>query len=338
MYSQFIFLNCIAQPSIQWAKCLGGTSDDLSRSIVQTSDGGYIVAGETSSINGDVTGLHGGMDGWVVKLSSSGSIQWAKCYGGTLDDRISSIIQTIDGGYAFVGYTSSNDGDVAGNHGLEDIWVVRLNDTGAIQWSKCYGDSSGNSESYTILQANDGGFVIGGITFAHGGYITTNHSINNANCWIFKLNPQGSLQWNQCFGGSSAEGLSSLIKTNDGGYCWVGTSCSHDFDGCNSHDTSPCDDVFFGKIDSLGHLMWTNCYGGNGLEGGGDLIQTSDGNCIITGGTGTMNNGDIWGNHGILDMLIIKTNESGVFNGQNVMVAQIMMEVLVLLLSMDLVL
>ena len=129
IFSVFILMsiNIYAQaPEIQWQKSLGGLRDDKAYSIQQTSDGGYIVAGDTYSNNGDVSGNHGSWDYWVVKLTSSGVIQWQKCLGGSSNDQASSIQQTSDGGFIVAGGTWSNDGDVSGNHGGEDIWIVKL--------------------------------------------------------------------------------------------------------------------------------------------------------------------------------------------------------------------
>ncbi len=112
--------------AITWQKCLGGTGGEQASSIQQTADGGYIVAGGSESVDEDVTGNHGSGDYWVVKLTSAGIIDWQKCLGGTASDAASSIQQTIDGGYIVAGQSYSNDGDVTGNHGNEDFWVVKL--------------------------------------------------------------------------------------------------------------------------------------------------------------------------------------------------------------------
>ena len=105
---------------------MGGSNTDRAYSIQETTGGGYIVAGETSSNNGDVSGNHGSYDGWISKLNATGGIVWQKTMGGTGDDIDNSIQQTIDGGYIVAGYTSSNNGDVSGNHGGIDIWVIKL--------------------------------------------------------------------------------------------------------------------------------------------------------------------------------------------------------------------
>lgn len=113
-------------PAIEWQKCLGGTDYDDAKSIQQTSDSGFIVAGKTHSNDGDVSGNHGAADFWVVKLNSSGDILWQKCLGGTIDDYANSIQQTSDGEFIVAGYTWSNDGDVSGKHFFCDYWVVKL--------------------------------------------------------------------------------------------------------------------------------------------------------------------------------------------------------------------
>jgi len=128
--------------SVQWSKFLGGNSYDEAYSIKQTTDGGYIVAGYTSSVNGDVIGNKGNEDCWVVKLSSTGSIEWQKTFGGIKGDWARSIQQTTDGGYVLAGTTNSNDGDVTGNQGYSDYWVVKLSGTGSIQWQKALGGTN----------------------------------------------------------------------------------------------------------------------------------------------------------------------------------------------------
>ncbi|MBK5286119.1 MAG: hypothetical protein JJE25_12025, partial [Bacteroidia bacterium] len=156
------WVNGFAQaPAIQWQKCLGGTGDDRANSIQQTSDGGYIVAGSALSNDGDVTGQHGYGDYWVVKLDSFGTLQWQKCLGGDTMDYASSIIQTSDGGYIVAGHTRSNNGDVTGNHGSMDYWIVKLNSTGNLQWQKCFGGTSDDRAS-CIRQTNDGGYIVAG--------------------------------------------------------------------------------------------------------------------------------------------------------------------------------
>jgi len=111
---------------------LGGTNDDGVSYIQQSIDGGYIVAGNSYSNDGDVTGHHGGIDYWIVKLDASGTIEWEKSLGGSDDDVANFILQIADGGYIVAGSSKSYDGDVIGNHGVADMWIVKLGGTSGI--------------------------------------------------------------------------------------------------------------------------------------------------------------------------------------------------------------
>ena len=121
-------------PEIEWQKCLGGSGEDYATSIQQTSDGGYIVAGYSYSNDGDISNSHGNADYWIVKLDHAGNIQWEKSMGGSSTELAYFVQQTSDGGYIVAGESSSNDGDVSGNHGSEDYWIVKLDDAGNLQW------------------------------------------------------------------------------------------------------------------------------------------------------------------------------------------------------------
>ena len=125
--SSFSYLYSLAQaPAIQWQKTLGGTDFDSNALIQQTPDGGYIIAGYSRSNDGDVSGNHGIGDIWIVKLNSNRTLQWQKTLGGTGDDGPSRIQQTSDGGYIVAGSTNSTNGDITGNHGETDFWIVKL--------------------------------------------------------------------------------------------------------------------------------------------------------------------------------------------------------------------
>ena len=191
-------------PTIQWAYFYGGSLNDFGNCIRPTSDGGYIVAGSSCSNNDNVTGHHGGdsTDLWIVKIDSLGTMQWEKSLGGTNytnrtftgQDQIG-IQQTSDGGYIVAGSTLSNDGDVIGNHGEDDAWIVKLDNTGNIQWKRCYG-GSGNDAAYSIRQTNDGGYVFTGYTTSTDGDLTGISGTPGS--WIVKIDGNGNIQWQQC--------------------------------------------------------------------------------------------------------------------------------------------
>ncbi|MBK9246566.1 MAG: S8 family serine peptidase [Ignavibacteria bacterium] len=297
-------------PSIEWQKSFGGSGNDIATSVQSTSDGGYIVAGYTNSIDGNVTGNHGGEDCWVLKLNSNGSIQWEKTFGGSGVDRAQSIKQTSDGGYVMAGFTESNDGNVTGNHGQGDYWVVKLNSSGDILWQKSMG-GSGNDGAGSIQQTNDGGYIVAGISASNNGDVTINHG--NTDYWVVKLNSSGTIQWQKSLGGSSEEQeYNSVQQTNDGGYIVAGASSSSDGDVTGNHGGF---DYWIVKLNSSGNIQWQNSLGGNGYDFASSIQQTSDGGYIVAGSS-ELNNGDITGNHGYTDYWVVKLNSSGTIQWQ----------------------
>jgi hypothetical protein len=178
-------------PDIEWQKSLGGDTTDQAYSVSKTFDGGYIVAGYSVSNNGDISGNHGNYDAWVVKISSSGVLEWQKSIGGSSIDGAYALVQTSDSGYVLAGTTASNNGDVTGNHGLNDYWVVKLSSSGSIQWQKCYGGTDEDIAT-SIRQTNDGGFVIAGYSSSTDGDVTGNHG--GMDYWVVKTDATGTLR------------------------------------------------------------------------------------------------------------------------------------------------
>ncbi len=171
---------------IQWQKSLGGSGTDWAYSIQPTNGGGYVVAGFSRSDDGDVSGNHGGADAWIVKLDLNGAIQWQKSLGGSGDDSAGDVQVTSDGGYIVAGSSKSNDGDVSGNLGNSDVWVVKLDATGAIQWQKLLGGSSSEG-SGSIQSTGDGGYILSGSTSSQNGDVSGHHGFTDY--WVVKLNP-----------------------------------------------------------------------------------------------------------------------------------------------------
>ena len=221
-----------AQPSITWQKCLGGSDVEKGNSIQKTSDGGYILVGETSSDNGDVSGNHGSTDVWLVKLTSLGAIEWQKCLGGSLIELCSSIQQTSDGGYILTGDTQSNNGDVSGNLGNYDAWVVKLTSEGVIEWQKCFGGSLDDA-GRSIQQTTDGGYILNGHTGSNFGDVSGIHEDYDA--WVVKLTSLGVIQWQKCLGGNSTDYGRNIQQTSDGGYILTGRTLSNDGDVSGNH-------------------------------------------------------------------------------------------------------
>ncbi len=172
--------------NLVWSKTLGGYNEDVPYSVVQTPDSGYAVAGISYSNDGDVTGLRGGSDVWLIKLNPAGDLVWNRCLGGTSGEYGVNLINAAGGGFALVANTSSNDWDVSGFHGREDYWVVKLNDTGHIEWQECLG--GGQPDAATcIMQTTDNGYLVAGTSYSSDSLVPGNHG--GYDFWIVKLYP-----------------------------------------------------------------------------------------------------------------------------------------------------
>ncbi len=305
----FCFFNtalCFGQqsPGIEWQKTIGGSDYDDARSIVQTSDGGFIVAGATRSNNGMISGNNGISNFLVVKLDSAGIIQWQKCYGGSYFEYARSVQQTIDGGYIVSGTEASIDLDVIGNHGLEDAWVIKLDSVGIIQWQKCLG-GSGYDYGHYLVPASDGGYAGVATSTSSDGDVTGHHG--NSDYWVFKLDSVSLLQWQKSLGGTDNEDAYAIQQTFDGGYIVAGSSNSTNGDVIGNHGGLDC---WIVKLTSLGFIQWKKSLGGTSHELAFGMNQTSDAGCIIAGAT-MSNDGNVSGNHGMYDAWIVKLDLFG---------------------------
>ena len=276
--------------AVQWQKNLGGSGYDRANAVQQTADGGYIIVGMTSSNNFDISGHYGSFDCWVVKLGSTGVIEWQKPLGGSSVEEGYSIQQTTDGGYILCGYTSSTNGAVTTGPGG---WIVKLNSTGTIQWQKSIGNYMN-----CIQQTTDGGYVAAGYT---------NGPLGNTDYHIVKLNPSGTTQWQKYYGGTSIDSAEYIEQTTDGGYIVAGTSDSSNTNVTNNNGS---DDYWLLKLNSLGELQWQKALGGSTYDYGKSVHQTSDGGFITCGYTYSTN-GMVTGNHGSADYWVVKLDNLG---------------------------
>ena len=293
--------------NIEWQKSFGGSKVESVFAIQQTTDGGYILAGNSNSNDGDVTGHHGiYADYWVVKLNSTGNIEWQKCLGGSNVDLAYAIKQTADGGYIVAGFSASTDGDVTGNHGSSDYWVVKLTSTGNIIWQKSLG-GSGNDDAYAVQQTADGGYIVAGISASKDGDAIGN--TESGDYWVVKLNSTGTIEWQKSLGGSSVEQPYAIQQTNDGGYIIAGISYSNDGDVTGNHGGNG--DCWIVKLNSTGNIEWQKCFGGSGEDGAdaNAIQQTTDGGYIFAGYSYS-NDGDVTGNHGRVDFWVVKLGAS----------------------------
>lgn len=298
-------------PETEWQKSYGGTGEDNANWIQQTNDGGYIIAGTTQSADGDVTTNKGLADVWVIKTDAAGAIQWQKSFGGSNYDEAFSVQQTSDGGYIVAGDTYSNNGDVTGNHGVYDYWVVKLDASGSIEWQKTFGGSSFEN-AYAIQQTTDGGYIVAGAATSNDGDVTGHHgsSTSSFDYWIVKLDASGNIQWQKVYGGSNNDFANAIQQTSDGGYIIAGASNSNDIDVTGNHGNY---DYWIVKLDDEGSIEWQKSFGGSDEDRASSVRQTIDGGYVVAGFSRS-NNGDVTGHHGSVgypDYWILKLDDHG---------------------------
>ncbi len=218
-----------ATGDIQWQNTIGGNGLDEIRSILQTADGGYILGGTSeSTVSGDKTeNSLGTRDYWVVKLDTTGTIQWQNTIGGNGYDILTCLQQTTDGGYIIGGYSGSDiSGDKTENKmGDDDYWVVKLNATGSIQWQNTIGGNGYESLTY-IQQIADGGYILGGFSNSNISGDKTEDCLGSTDYWVLKLDATGAIQWQNTIGGLGDDLLYSFQQTTDDGYILGGCSDS----------------------------------------------------------------------------------------------------------------
>jgi gliding motility-associated-like protein len=291
--------------NIQWRKCLGGNDTEQGAYIVPTSDGGYILTGAAASQDCNLTGNHGATDYWVVKLDKNGNITWQKMYGGSKEDFPTAISISSDGGYFVTGYTLSNDGDVTGNHGNSDYWIIKIDGSGKLIWQKCLGGSDYDFAT-GIVATPDGGCISAGTTNSANGDVTGFHGAGDY--WVVKLDKLGNLQWQKAYGGSMTENAFNIQLTSDGGYIVAGFANSSDGDVSGVHPNGY--DAWIVKLDNAGNIQWQKCYGGSQNEVAYYIQLTSDGGYVVAG-SARSTDGDVTCNAGLTDAWVFKINSNG---------------------------
>ncbi|CAN5537597.1 hypothetical protein BH11BAC2_BH11BAC2_03050 [soil metagenome] len=274
--------------NIQWEKTFGGTSNDFLFSIIQTSDGGYLLGGySTSGIGADRSENSRGKDDyWILKTDPNGIKMWDKRFGGSLEDWAYSVIQTSDGGYLIGGISVSGAGGdkTQANRGssfTSDIWIVKTDALGNKLWDKRFGTVD-DEWCNVVLQTSDGGYVLGGYSSGGNNGDRTVNSRGTWDYWIVKVDASGNKLWDKRYGGSNDDFLYSMQITTDGGFIMGGFSRSG-LNGDKSQVSRGADDYWIIKTDPIGTIEWDKTMGGTEPDLLFSISQTIDGGYICGG-------------------------------------------------------
>jgi len=259
--------------NVEWNQTYGGEGHEEAYSLVETSDGGYALAGTTDSFGA------GGIDVWLVKTDAYGNIVWNRTYGEAQYEYARSLVETADGGYALAGYSGAPD--IA--YGSADVWLVKTDAYGNIEWNQTYGKGT----VYSLVETVDGGYALAGFSDSVGG---------PRNVLLLKTDANGNMVWNHTYGGANDGEANSLVETSDGGYAIAVTTRSFGAGGA---------DFWLIKTDAYGNVEWNHTYGGADFDLCYCLIVTSDGGYAIAGYTRSYGAGarDFW---------LVKTDAQGI--------------------------
>lgn len=314
-----------------WTQTFGGPEPDSGWSVQQTSDGGYIIAGRTTSYGDGEQAM------WLIKTDADGGELWNKTFGDRGYASAYSVQQTSDGGYILVGTVHPG---LSGESDVADVRVVKTDADGNEQWQQTLGGPE-YDESFSIQQTSDGGYILAGFTASFG--------VDDADGWLIRLDADGNELWNKTVGGVGDDSARSIQQTSDGGYIIAGVTrpqgtnrysdwliktdtdgnelWSKTFEGSVAYsvrqtsdggyiaagaitsETTAITDVWLIKTDSSGDELWSKIYsGGQGSDTGYSVQQTSDGGYIIAGSSYRAASGssDVW---------LIKTDSDGEVTG-----------------------
>lgn len=340
--SDFWVIKLDASGAEQWQRTIGGNGSDELLCAFQTRDGGYILGGSSSSSPQTVSGIlsdaksitttkadlyskseksRGNMDYWVVKLDKQGVIEWQKTYGGEYADLLRSMEQTADNGFILAGYsTSSRSGDkTESNKGVGDVWVIKINDVGIIEWQNSYG-ADGDDQPYVIHQTIDGGYIIGANSNSTNPLTSLGGIVGNGtDYWIFKLDEEGAVVWSKTYDFGKVDILTSLVENKDHTYLIGGYAQSErrvpregivgKLTNVVAKEKDGINDYIALKIDEKGEELWNKTVGSAGEDILRKLIETRDGGYLMAGTSNSGASKDKNSNIGGNDFWVVKLKD-----------------------------
>jgi hypothetical protein len=236
-----------------WTRTFGGPGDDEARSLDQTADGGFVLAGHTESYGA------GQGDVFVVRTDVLGNQLWSGTYGGNGPDEAFSVRRTADGGFVVAGFTQSFG--VAG----DDVYLIKTDAQGDTLWTRTFGGGD-DDFAYSVLQTTDGGYLVAGLNESWGA--------GGEDFYLIRTTAKGDTVWTRTYGGSNTDEAHALLETRDGGFLAVGSTHSY---GAGDFD------AYLVRTDTNGRLLWTRTYGGTGDDGAWSVAPAAGGGFLIAG-------------------------------------------------------
>lgn len=299
---------------LDWQKSFGGNGNDFLKSIHLTQDGGFILGGHSTSMEGQSKreDARGQEDLWIIKLNARGDEEWQKTLGGTGKDVLHQIKQTKDGGF-IIGASSSSrpSGEKQSAHyGNLDYWVVKLDPLGNVEWERSFGGIY-KDELSSISQTDDEGYIVGGYSNSILSGNKNEGSLGEGDFWIIKLNKYGDQEWQRTIGGDDDDNLNTIEPSVNGGYLIAGSSFSG-ATGSKSETNKNGSDFWVLKVDDRGEIEWQQTYDFGKTDVLTTLIENNDGTLLLGGHAKSETTGLTRSNQkGINDYIALKIKPDG---------------------------
>ncbi|MBC3845891.1 hypothetical protein H8K90_05840 [Winogradskyella echinorum] len=301
-----------AEDELQWQKTYGGTADERGSDIIQTQDGGYAILGYSFSSDGDLTENAGLQDYWLAKLDANGNISWQKSFGYQGADSGISVIQTNDQGYLISGILDVTASGGLGNssrsgeslHAGGDYWVLKLNASGNVEWSRYFGGNFTDTPE-GIIQTDDNGFIIAGGSDSDDTDISNN--IGSYDFWVIKISALGDLIWEKSYGGDQIDEARAIVKSSDGNFIIAGDTRSDNNDVSNNIGAA---DLWLIKISPNGNLLWEKTIGGSSFDVSRSIVKTQN-NSFLLAGSSRSSDIDVSENKGQNDAWVLEVDANG---------------------------
>ena len=321
-----------AEGEVEWGTSIGGGSSDFINSVVETTEGGYLIGGDFSSSidlgNGTTLTSKGDQDGMLIKYNAEGEVEWGTSIGGSSEDRINSVVETTEGGYLIGGYFISSsidleNGTTLTNKGGSDGMVIKYNIEGEVEWGTSIGGGSIDHIS-SVVETTEGGYLIGGyfysssIDLGNGKQISNHGSTDSYDGMVIKYNAEGEVEWGKSIGGSSEDSIKSVVETTEGGYLIGGDFYSSSIDLGNgiqisNHGSTRYTDGMVIKYNAEGEVEWGTSIGGRDYDYITSVVETTEGGYLIGGefksSSTDLGNGTTLTNKGSVDGMLIKLKE-----------------------------
>lgn len=265
-----------------WSVIVGDSIADKALSVVASPDGGYVIAGTTTSLSGMFATNHGLVDAWVLKLDAAGALVWSHTYGGSGADEVFSLTTDQNGNYYVAGYTESTDFGLA-SLGFSDAWVLKINESGELLWQRTYGGTAFEQFRAIAYNASAQQLIAVGSGSSSDYDLSNDPPMGGRDMWVAKIDPlTGVLVSSRTYGGSTNDLATSLAVTPDGGVIVLGDTLSEDGDITQN---AGLDDWWVFKTDFMGNMVWQKTIGQAANDLSRRIALASDGHVFLLGYT-----------------------------------------------------